>query len=215
MPASIGSSELRCSFESEGSGDCHKGLPQALEANKARSAYRISKSRRGRSRRFSLIFGNRPFGGRQHPNFSRLLPEGGAVVDPQSGLRLPLVYHLVQQRVLHLGPTMPGNMSATDGQLDRASGADVHRELAQSTLHPAGQPDRDFPEPALEMLLVELAMPRLQPMQQKHVTGTAPLTHRCRPRRCVFIDRELEKLTLGHSPESPGNPRIQKSDDGL
>jgi hypothetical protein len=53
-------------------------------------------------------------------------------------------------------------------------------------------------------------------VQQKHVTRTAPLsTYRSRRRRSVLIHWKLEKLALGHPSQCPGNPRIQKPNDGL
>jgi hypothetical protein len=39
------------------------------------------------------------------------------MIDPQAALRLPLVHHLVQHRVLDLGPRMSGQVPATDRDL--------------------------------------------------------------------------------------------------
>ena len=55
------------------------------------------------------------------------------MIHRQAGLRLPLVHHLVQQRVLHLGPRVPRDVATADRDLDRLPGAEVHAELAEPT----------------------------------------------------------------------------------
>jgi hypothetical protein len=87
------------------------------------------------------------------------------VIDSQPPLRLPLVHHLVQQRVLDLSPRVPGDVPPAEADLCRTTGLEVHRELAQTALHPTREPDRNFSEGSAEVLTVELAMERLEPVQ--------------------------------------------------
>jgi hypothetical protein len=122
------------------------------------------------------------------------------MIDPKPGLSLPLVNHLVQQRVLDLVPPMPRDMASAQGKLDRSTGANIHRELSQPAAHPAGEPDGDLLQHSTEMFLIELAMERLEPVKQEYVSRTgavsAPGSHR---RRRMLFHRELEKLALGHA----------------
>jgi hypothetical protein len=126
------------------------------------------------------------------------------------------MHHLVQQRVLDLGPTVPGDVPAAQGELHRPAGPNVHRELAQPAAHAAGEPDRDLSQCTTEMLRVQLPVPRFQPMQQKHVSGMGTIAtpwSRCRGR--VLLHREPEKLTLRRSTERSRNLGIQEPYDGL
>jgi hypothetical protein len=77
------------------------------------------------------------------------------VVDPEPGLRLPLVHHLVQQGVLDFGPGVPRQVAATHRDLRGAAGAEIGGELSQPGAHPARQPDRNVTQRATEMLRVE------------------------------------------------------------
>ena len=64
------------------------------------------------------------------------------MIHGQTGLRLPLVHHLVEERVLDFGPRMPCDVASADGDLDRLPGPDVHAQLTEPAAHPAGEPDR-------------------------------------------------------------------------
>src|SRR3954454_11937353 len=57
---------------------------------------------------------NLPFGGRKHPNLARLDTKRRTVVDFLPGLSLPLMDHLMQQRVLHLRPVVVPDVTAAD-----------------------------------------------------------------------------------------------------
>ena len=56
----------------------------------------------------------------QHTHLPRLAPELDPVIHRSTGLRLPLVHHLVQQGVLHFLPQVAGDVAPADRDLDRA-----------------------------------------------------------------------------------------------
>jgi hypothetical protein len=158
----------------------------------------------------------RSLGGRQHPYLSGLPPKRPPMIDWQPGFRLPLVHHLVQQRVLDFCPTMPSDMLSAERELDRPTGPDIHGELSQPAAHPAGEPDRDLPQGRAEIFLVEPAMNRLEPVQQQHVARAGTIAMLAsRWGRCVLLYRELEKLELGHSAQCPRDPGVEKTHDCL
>jgi hypothetical protein len=98
------------------------------------------------------------------------------VIYAQSALRLPLVHHLVQQRVLDLGPGMTSEMPATDSDLQRPARPNLNRQLTQPGPHAAGQTDGDLTERSTEMPGIQLMMERDQLVQQKHVARASPLS---------------------------------------
>jgi hypothetical protein len=57
----------------------------------------------------------RPFRSWDDTYLSRFQAERSAMIDPKPGLGLPLVNHLVQHRVLDLGPGMSCDVPAADG----------------------------------------------------------------------------------------------------
>ena len=91
------------------------------------------------------------------------------MIDPEPTLRLPLVHHLVQHRVLDLGPRVSGEVPAADRDLQRLAGANLHCQLTQPGAHAAGQPDRDLAQCSAEMLGIQLMMKSCQPVQEEHV----------------------------------------------
>ena len=56
---------------------------------------------------------------RRDPDLARLRAERRAMVDRAAGLVLPLMHHLVQQRVQRLLPSVPAQMRAADRDLGR------------------------------------------------------------------------------------------------
>ena len=80
------------------------------------------------------------------------------MINRESALRLPLVHHLVEHCVLHLGPRMPVYVPPTQGDLAGLSGPAVDRELAQPALHSARQSYGYFGEQATEMTVVQLTV---------------------------------------------------------
>jgi hypothetical protein len=164
----------------------------------------------------SLASGNRPFRLRQHPHLPRFAPECLPVIDPKPGLSLPLVYHLVQQGVLDLGPCMPRDVAPADGDIEWAAGPDFHCELAKAAAHAAREPDRDLAQNATEVLRVELPMQALQPVEQPDISRPGALSPLgLRPGRRILMDRKRQELLLGPPAQRPGHPRVQEPDDGL
>ena len=106
---------------------------------------------------------------------SRLAPESRTVVHRETGLRLPLMHHLVQQGVLHLGPGVAGDVATADGDLHRSPGSDLHAQLAEPRPHPAREPDRQAPERSAEMLAVEPLVSLAQAVEQQQVARTGTL----------------------------------------
>ena len=54
---------------------------------------------------------------RRHANVARFRPEQSAVIDRVTGFVLPLMHHLVQQRVEDFGPTVSAEVPSVDGNL--------------------------------------------------------------------------------------------------
>jgi hypothetical protein len=52
------------------------------------------------------------------------------VIHPQTGFCLPLMNHLVQQRVLDLRPRMPIEMATADADFSGPASLEIDRELA-------------------------------------------------------------------------------------
>ena len=80
------------------------------------------------------------------------------MIDSEPVLGLPLVHHLVEHRVLDLGPRVPSEVPAADRDLQWLPGPDFHGQLAQPGAHAAGQPDRNFPECSPEVLGIQPMM---------------------------------------------------------
>ena len=116
---------------------------------------RVSPPDRCRTRPTGNRAADSPFRSREDTDLPRLVAERRAVIHRDAGLRLPLMHHLVQQRVLHLGPAMAGDVATTDGDLDRPPGPDLHAQLAEPRPHPAGEPERQAPQRSAEVLAVE------------------------------------------------------------
>jgi hypothetical protein len=109
-----------------------------------------------------LFWHYRPFRCRNNSDFLRFLSESSAMIDAQAALRLPLVHHLVQHRMLYLAPWMSRKVPAADGDLEGPTGPDLHRELAQAGAHAAGKPDRDLTQFSTEVPGIQLLMQRGQ-----------------------------------------------------
>ena len=102
--------------------------------------------------------GYRPLRSRYHTDLPRLLAKRSAVIDPEPTLRLPLVHHLVQHCMLDLGPRMSSQVPATDRDLERLAGPDLHCQLTQPGAHAAGQSNRNLAQCSTEVLGIELMM---------------------------------------------------------
>src|SRR5436190_3313577 len=80
-------------------------------------------------------------GERSNPHFARFLSECGSVVDGQAALVLPLVYHLMEERVERLLPPVVPQMPAADGDLRRLAALRGGGVVAQAGAHSAGDAD--------------------------------------------------------------------------
>jgi hypothetical protein len=87
------------------------------------------------------------------------------VIDWEPVLRLPLMYHLVQHRVLYLCPGVPVKMSPAQRDLDRVTVGRVHRKLPQTALHATGYSYGDLAQRPSEVREIQLAVQRLEPVK--------------------------------------------------
>lgn len=138
------------------------------------------------------------------------------MIHRETALCLPLMHHLVQHRMLHLGPRMTVDMAAAQRDLRCSRGPAVQRELPQSSFHATRQSDRKLRQTAAEVLQVEPAVELFQPTDHPKVTGLGPLPSRSSlSRRCVGVNREIEKLSFGGPPECPRDTRVQEPNDRI
>jgi hypothetical protein len=138
------------------------------------------------------------------------------MIDAKPGFGLPLVYHLVQQGMLDLGPCMPRDVTPADGDIEWASGPDVNGELTQAGAHAAREPDRDLAQGRAEVLRVQLPMKAGEPVQEDQIPGASPLPRaRPRPRWGVQLHRKRQELAFGCSAARPRNPRVEEPDNGF
>jgi len=138
------------------------------------------------------------------------------MIHSKSGLGLPLVYHLVQQGVLDLGPCVPRDVTPADGDIEWAAGPDLNRELTQAGTHAAGEPDRDLAQGPAEVLRVQSLVKAGEPVQQDQITGASPLARAGpRPGWGVRLHRKRQELALGRAAEHPRDSRIQEPDNRL
>jgi hypothetical protein len=86
------------------------------------------------------------------------------------------MHHLVQHRVLDFGPGVPSDVPAANRDLVRAPGLKIDRELAEPAPHAARESDRNLTQSSAEISKVELAMHRLQPVEQGHITRASSLS---------------------------------------
>src|SRR5438093_5388393 len=83
-----------------------------------------------------------PLCARKYPDHPRPRAKVWAMIHPQPGLRLPLMDHLVEHRVLDFQPRMPEEMAPADRDLDRSLGPEIHAQLAQAGSHSPRDPQR-------------------------------------------------------------------------
>ena len=132
------------------------------------------------------------------------------MIDANPGLGLPLMYHLVQQRVLDLLPCVPRDVTTADGDIERAAGPDLDCQLTQPGAHAAGEPDGDLTQGTGEVLRVQSLVQAGEPVQKNQITGASSFPRaRPRPRWGMLLDRELEKLALGRAAQSTRNPAVE------
>src|SRR4051812_11034926 len=90
---------------------------------------------------------------RGYPHRLRLRAEARAMIDHQTLLVLPLVHHLVQQRVQRFIPAVAADVAATDHDLGLATFA-RRAVVAEPALHAPRDADRDSAQRSAESLVV-------------------------------------------------------------
>lgn len=93
----------------------------------------------------------------------------------EPALVLPLMNHLMQQRLHRLVPTVPPNMAAADDDCGALTVGAAPRVMAEPAPHPARDVDRQRGQLAGELLLVELRMMPHQPPSQSFVRRVGAL----------------------------------------
>jgi hypothetical protein len=133
------------------------------------------------------------------------------MIDRQPCLCLPLMHHLVQHRMLYLGPGMPVDMSPADHNLVGLAGLEVDGELTQAALHSVRDPDRYLAQGAGKVSGVQLSMTALKLSDEANVSSTSPpASPGSLQRRSKGMNREGEKFLLGISSDRAGHSRIEK-----
>jgi len=138
------------------------------------------------------------------------------MIDPESGLGLPLVHHLMEHGVLDLRPGMVSKVTPADSDLHWRPGPDAHRQLTETGAHPAGKPDRNLAQRPTEVPSVQILVKRDEAVQQDQIArpGLLPGTWPG-PRRRVILDRERQEFALRRPPQHPRDSRIEEAYDRL
>src|SRR3954469_13608622 len=111
---------------------------------------------------------------RGYPHRLRLRAEARAMIDHQPLLVLPLVHHLVEQRVQRFIPAIAADVAATDHDLGLATfppGAVV----AESALHASRNSNRDGAQRSAEALVVVDGVQPRELAYERDVRGIRPL----------------------------------------
>lgn len=139
-------------------------------------------------------------------------PELAPVVDELAVLRLPLVNHLMQQRVLDLGPPVTPNVPPADGDLaGRATAA--RGELTETLAHAARKPECDRAEGAIEVAVVERSVEPFEMGEDGEVLRVrSPGWQR---RWSDGLDGERDDLAQRRSAQGPGCSGTNVAHDGL
>jgi hypothetical protein len=118
--------------------------------------------------------------------------------------------------MLDLSPGMANEVSPAQSDFCSAARLGVHRQLSQTALHTIGDPYRNFQQRTTEVPQVELSMQLLESMEESQIARAWPVP----PLRSlrggnVGMNRKIQELSLGMSPEHAVNSRVQKPNDGL
>ncbi len=135
------------------------------------------------------------------------------MIDRVAVLGLPLVHHLVQQRVQRLGPAVSPDVRARDRDLRRLAVRGRGRILAEPRPHAPRNAERDGRQRAAEVLIVVLPMPALELAHERRVLGTRPLDA-ARRRTHADVHRVPEDHLLRRATLGP-RPTADESHDGL
>jgi hypothetical protein len=118
------------------------------------------------------------------------------MIDRQTGLRLPLVHHLVQHGVLHLGPRVPGHVPPAQGDLERVPVPEIDAELPQAAPHPPRKANGYIAQDAAEVRRVEPVMKLAQTMEHQKVSRPGVLAPDGAGCGYVLLHRKVEKFPL-------------------
>src|SRR5687768_1861842 len=137
---------------------------------------------------------------------ARLAPEIATVIDGEAALVLPLVHHLVQQRVHSLVPTVATDVPPADHDLGTAALLAAKYVVAEPALHSPRHPDRNRCELAGEPRFVE---PCVMVLENTHERLIGRMSRLCRAG--LFGSRiplsrarrvEIERKLNGQTPAS-------------
>jgi len=136
------------------------------------------------------------------------------VVEGQPRFALPLVHHLVQQRLRGRRPAVPADVAPGQGDLGGESVV-IRPEFTQPGTHAVRDRNREGGEQSAEVTGVENLVQPQQSIHHRLVFGR----HRARApgavqRRDVPIDRESQESTAGDDALGAGYPGREKTDDG-
>src|SRR6185437_3022853 len=127
-----------------------------------------------------------PYRARRDPDLPGLAAERASVVERMAMLRLPLVHHLVQQRMHHLRPWVTADMGAADGDVGRLTGGGGRGVLAQPASHTARHADADRLQRTAEVAGVERFMTGRERADVRAIRGTHALGA-SRSRSCLAL----------------------------
>src|SRR5437868_3028293 len=127
---------------------------------------------------------------RRDPDRTGLHPKTRPMIDDEPLLVLPLMHHLVQQRVQRLLPPVAPDVPAAQDDLRLAAFA-RRTVVAESALHPAGDADRDLAESAVEPIFVVRVVEAEQLANQRLICWVGSL-RRASPSRRIDGPRHRE-----------------------
>ena len=137
------------------------------------------------------------------------------MIHREAGFGLPLMHHLVEQRLPHTGPAVPLEVTPADTDRDGLAGAPVQPKLAQPAAHPAGEPDGDSTEESPKMPVIQLAVQSLELRHDFRIASRElPLLGGPLLGRRVFLGGEREEDLACGEPCRPPGARPHTADDG-
>ena len=147
---------------------------------------------------------------RRHANVARFFAEETTVIDGMAGLVLPLMHHLVQQRVQCFIPPVSPNVATTHDNLRRLTIRRRGHVVTKSRAHSTRDTDLNVLERAIEVPIVVPTMPLGQTLRERRVIRMwrVRTTSARRPR-----DRKA-KNALSREPTSDASLPAHERDDG-
>lgn len=115
------------------------------------------------------------------------------MIDLLHCLVMPLMHHLVQQRLNHLVPAVPADMAAADNDLRAISLLPAQRVMPQPRFHPARHANGNRAQLSTEFREIELAV-RASEITHEPLIGRMSALDRAllarRPRRATRLELE-------------------------